>query len=139
MRRLPGRFRALYFTRATPDGDGPLYTISPLCVRRTALERFVALPPSRLKAGAVEQLRALEAGCASTLQSPEPIFGVDMPEHLEKARALLKCVLRKNHEQTENRIPGRAWRNSTSRREVYPTASRSVRDVRGCAGGDPER
>ena len=44
----PGRFRALYFTRATaPSGEGPLYHhIGLYAYRRTALARFVALPPS---------------------------------------------------------------------------------------------
>ena len=61
----PGRFRALYFTRATaPTGDGPLYHhIGLYAYRRAALERFVALPPSPLEQRErLEQLRALEAG-----------------------------------------------------------------------------
>jgi 3-deoxy-manno-octulosonate cytidylyltransferase (CMP-KDO synthetase) len=90
----PGRFRALYFTRATaPTGDGPLYHhIGLYAYRRAALERFVALPPSPLeKQERLEQLRALEAGMRIDVAiTRNPIFGVDMPEHLEKARALLK-------------------------------------------------
>ena len=61
----PGRFRALYFTRATaPYGDGPLYHhIGLYAYRRAALARFVALPPSALEQRErLEQLRALEAG-----------------------------------------------------------------------------
>jgi 3-deoxy-manno-octulosonate cytidylyltransferase (CMP-KDO synthetase) len=61
----PGRFRALYFTRATaPSGDGPLYHhIGLYAYRRAALARFVALPPSPLEQRErLEQLRALEAG-----------------------------------------------------------------------------
>src|SRR5436189_6215959 len=47
----PGRFRALYFTRATaPSGEGPLYHhIGLYAYRRDALARFVKLPPSTLE------------------------------------------------------------------------------------------
>src|SRR5512134_3945131 len=57
--------RALYFTRATaPYGDGPLYHhIGIYAYSRTALERFVSLPPSPLeRREKLEQLRGLEAG-----------------------------------------------------------------------------
>src|SRR5947207_3248265 len=87
------RLRALYFTRATaPHGDGPRYHhIGLYAYRRAALERFVALPPSPLEQRErLEQLRALEAGMRIDVALTEnPIFGVDTPEHLEKARALL--------------------------------------------------
>jgi 3-deoxy-manno-octulosonate cytidylyltransferase (CMP-KDO synthetase) len=89
----PGRYRALYFTRATaPTGDGPLYHhIGLYAYRRAALERFVKLPPSPLEQRErLEQLRALEAGMRiDAALTSNPIFGVDTPEHLEKARALL--------------------------------------------------
>jgi len=89
----PGRYRALYFTRATaPTGDGPLYHhIGLYAYRRAALERFVRLPPSPLEQRErLEQLRALEAGMRiDAALTSNPIFGVDTPEHLEKARALL--------------------------------------------------
>jgi 3-deoxy-manno-octulosonate cytidylyltransferase (CMP-KDO synthetase) len=89
----PGRFRALYFTRATaPSGDGPLYHhIGLYAYRRAALARFVKLPPSVLeRRERLEQLRALEAGMRIDVAlTTNPIFGVDTPEHLEKARALL--------------------------------------------------
>jgi 3-deoxy-manno-octulosonate cytidylyltransferase (CMP-KDO synthetase) len=89
----PGRFRALYFTRASaPSGDGPLYHhIGLYAYRRAALERFVALPPSALEQRErLEQLRALEAGMRIDVAlTRNPIFGVDTAEHLEKARALL--------------------------------------------------
>ena len=89
----PGRFRALYFTRATaPSGDGPLYHhIGLYAYRRAALERFVALPPSPLEQRErLEQLRALEAGMRIDVAlTKNPIFGVDTAEHLGKARALL--------------------------------------------------
>lgn len=89
----PGRFRALYFTRATaPTGEGPLYHhIGLYAYRRAVLARFVALPPSPLeKRERLEQLRALEAGMRIDVAlTKNAIFGVDTPEHLEKARALL--------------------------------------------------
>mgnify|MGYP001826728752 FL=1 len=61
----PGVLRALYFTRATaPANDGPLYHhIGIYGYRRSALERFVSLPPSPLeRREKLEQLRALENG-----------------------------------------------------------------------------
>lgn len=87
----PNRLRALYFTRATaPSGEGPLYHHSGIyAYRRSALERFVALPPSTLeKREKLEQLRALEAGMRIdvTLVGEVP-FGVDTPEDLARARA----------------------------------------------------
>ena len=89
----PGHLRALYFTRATaPTGEGPLYHhIGLYAYRRAALERFVALPPSPLEMRErLEQLRALEAGMRIDVAITENlIFGVDTPEHLEQARALL--------------------------------------------------
>lgn len=87
-----GRFRALYFTRATaPTGDGPLYHhIGLYAYRRAALTRFVALPPSHLEVRErLEQLRALEAGMRIDVSlTTNLIFGVDTAEHLEKARAM---------------------------------------------------
>jgi 3-deoxy-manno-octulosonate cytidylyltransferase (CMP-KDO synthetase) len=89
----PRRFRALYFTRTTaPSGEGPLYHhIGLYAYRRAALERFVKLPPSVLEQRErLEQLRALEAGMRIDVAlTKNVIFGVDTPEHLEKARALL--------------------------------------------------
>jgi 3-deoxy-manno-octulosonate cytidylyltransferase (CMP-KDO synthetase) len=87
------RLRALYFTRATaPWGVGPLYHHSGIyAYRRTALEKFVALPPSALeKRERLEQLRALEAGMRIDVTVIDEVpFGVDTPEDLERARALL--------------------------------------------------
>jgi 3-deoxy-manno-octulosonate cytidylyltransferase (CMP-KDO synthetase) len=89
----PGRLRALYFTRATaPAGDGPLYHhIGLYAYRRAALERFVALPPSPLEQRErLEQLRALEAGMRIDVAIVDTVpLGVDTPEDLEKARAML--------------------------------------------------
>ncbi|MFZ3309973.1 MAG: 3-deoxy-manno-octulosonate cytidylyltransferase [Xanthobacteraceae bacterium] len=89
----PGRLRALYFTRATaPFGEGPLYHhIGLYAYRRAALERFVSLPPSPLeRREKLEQLRALEAGMRIDVSIVDTVpLGVDTPEDLEKARAML--------------------------------------------------
>jgi 3-deoxy-manno-octulosonate cytidylyltransferase (CMP-KDO synthetase) len=89
----PRRLRALYFTRATaPYGEGPLYHhIGLYAYRRAALERFVRLAPSALeRREKLEQLRALEAGMRIDVAIVDSVpLGVDTPEELEKARALL--------------------------------------------------
>jgi 3-deoxy-manno-octulosonate cytidylyltransferase (CMP-KDO synthetase) len=89
----PGRLRALYFTRSTaPWGEGPLYHHSGIyAYRRSALERFVALPPSTLEVRErLEQLRALEAGMRIDVTVVDEVpFGVDTPEDLVRARAEL--------------------------------------------------
>jgi 3-deoxy-manno-octulosonate cytidylyltransferase (CMP-KDO synthetase) len=89
----PARLRALYFTRATaPAGDGPLYHhIGLYAFRRAALDRFVALRPSPLeKREKLEQLRALEAGMRIDVAIVDTVpLGVDTPEDLEAARAML--------------------------------------------------
>src|SRR6202045_444199 len=78
-----GRMRALYFTRATaPYGDGPRYHhIGLYAYRRTALERFVSLPPSTLEQQEkLEQLRALEAGMRIDITIVDTVpRGVDTP------------------------------------------------------------
>jgi 3-deoxy-manno-octulosonate cytidylyltransferase (CMP-KDO synthetase) len=89
----PRRLRALYFTRATaPSGEGPLYHhIGLYAYRRSALERFVGLPPSPLETRErLEQLRALEAGMRidATIVDSVPL-GVDTPDDLERARTIL--------------------------------------------------
>ena len=89
----PGRFRCLYFTRATaPWGEGVLYHhIGLYAWRRDALARFVSLPPSPLELREkLEQLRALEAGMRIEAVVVEDIpLGVDTPHDLERARELL--------------------------------------------------
>ena len=89
----PGRLRALYFTRATaPWGEGPLlHHIGLYAYRRAALARFVALPPSELeRRERLEQLRALEAGMRIDIALVDtPPLGVDTPQDLERARAML--------------------------------------------------
>lgn len=89
----PGRFRALYFTRATaPYGEGPLYHhIGLYAYRRRALERFVGLRPSPLETREkLEQLRALEAGMRiDAIVVDDVPLGVDTPHDLERARAII--------------------------------------------------
>jgi len=92
------RLRALYFTRATaPAGEGPLYHhIGLYAFRREALTRFVGLAPSPLeRREKLEQLRALEAGMRIdvALVDSAPL-GVDTPEDLDRARALLAASSR---------------------------------------------
>jgi 3-deoxy-manno-octulosonate cytidylyltransferase (CMP-KDO synthetase) len=89
----PGRFRCLYFTRATaPSGEGPLWHhIGLYAWRRDALSRFVALPPSALEQREkLEQLRALEAGMRIDAMVVDDVpLGVDTLSDLDKARRLL--------------------------------------------------
>jgi 3-deoxy-manno-octulosonate cytidylyltransferase (CMP-KDO synthetase) len=89
----PRRLRALYFTRATaPYGEGPRYHhIGLYAYRRAALERFIALPQSPLEQREkLEQLRALEAGMRIDVTIVDSVpLGVDTPEDLETARAVL--------------------------------------------------
>jgi 3-deoxy-manno-octulosonate cytidylyltransferase (CMP-KDO synthetase) len=85
--------RALYFTRASaPSGDGPLFHhIGIYAFTRSALARFVALPPSPLEQREkLEQLRALEAGMTIAVARMDGVpLSVDTPEDLERARKLL--------------------------------------------------
>lgn len=87
------RLRALYFTRATaPYGEGPRYHhIGLYAYRRSALARFVALPPSPLETREkLEQLRALEAGMRIDVTVVDTVpLGVDTPHDLETARQML--------------------------------------------------
>jgi 3-deoxy-manno-octulosonate cytidylyltransferase (CMP-KDO synthetase) len=90
---VPGRLRALYFTRATaPHGEGPLYHhFGMYAYRRAALERFVSLQPSPLeRREQLEQLRALENGMRIdvTIVDSVPVE-VNTPEDLELVRGLL--------------------------------------------------
>ena len=83
--------RALYFTRSTLYGDGPVWRhVGIYGYRRDALMRFCAAPPSPLeKREKLEQLRALEMGLqiwASVID--EAPLSVDNPADLEAARAL---------------------------------------------------
>ena len=83
--------RALYFTRSTPYGDGPVWHhIGVYGYRRAALEAFNAAPPSPLeKREKLEQLRAMELGLTirAAVIDRAPI-AVDSPADLKAARAL---------------------------------------------------
>ena len=90
------RLRALYFTRATaPYGDGPRYHhIGLYAYRRSALDRFVKLPPSVLEQRErLEQLRALEAGMRidAAIVASVPL-GVDTQHDLDTARHMLAAT-----------------------------------------------
>ena len=82
--------RALYFTRSTLYGEGPVWRhIGIYGYRRPALERFNAAPPSTLeRREKLEQLRALELGLSiwAAVVDRAPI-SVDTPADLEAARA----------------------------------------------------
>lgn len=82
--------RALYFTRSTLYGDGPVWRhIGVYGYRRTALERFTDAEPSPLeRREKLEQLRALEMGLQiwAAVIDEAPI-SVDTPADLERARA----------------------------------------------------
>lgn len=85
--------RALYFTRATaPTGDGPLFHhIGIYAFTRTALARFVSLPPSPLeKREKLEQLRALEAHMSIAVARVDRVpLSVDTQADLERANRLI--------------------------------------------------
>lgn len=82
--------RALYFTRSTLYGDGPVWRhVGIYGYRRAALEAFNAAPPSPLeKREKLEQLRAMELGLEirAAVAAEAPI-SVDNPSDLEAARA----------------------------------------------------
>jgi 3-deoxy-manno-octulosonate cytidylyltransferase (CMP-KDO synthetase) len=88
----PRRMHATAFTRADASGPGPHYHhIGLYAYRRAALERFVKLPPSaNERRERLEQLRALDAGMRIDVAIVETVpLGVDTPEDLDKARAML--------------------------------------------------
>ncbi len=84
--------RALYFTRSTLYGDGPVWRhVGIYGYRRDALMRFCAAPPSPLeKREKLEQLRALEMGLQiwASVIADAPL-SVDNPSDLAAARALV--------------------------------------------------
>jgi len=87
--------RALYFTRSTLYGDGPVWRhIGVYAYRRPALDRFAAAPPSALeRREKLEQLRALELGMTigAVAAAAMPIE-VNTPAELEIARAHAETV-----------------------------------------------
>ena len=82
--------RALYFTRSVLYGDAPIWHhLGIYGYRRSALDRFVAAPPSPLeKRERLEQLRALEMGMTlwAAVTDHAPV-SVDTPADLDRARA----------------------------------------------------
>lgn len=86
--------RALYFTRSTLYGDGPIWRhIGIYGYRRAALERFNAAAPSALeRREKLEQLRALELGLSIwAAAAGEAPISVDTPADLEAARAAVEA------------------------------------------------
>lgn len=82
-----------YFSRSPIiASDGHHYHhIGLYTYRRSALEKFVSLPPSPLeKAERLEQLRAIEAGLTIGVKVVQDVpLGVDTPQDLEKAKKIL--------------------------------------------------
>jgi 3-deoxy-manno-octulosonate cytidylyltransferase (CMP-KDO synthetase) len=88
----PGRLRARTFTRANASGTGPHYHhIGLYAYRRATLEKFVKLPQSENeKREKLEQLRALDNGMRIDVAIVDAVpLGVDTPDDLDRARALL--------------------------------------------------
>ncbi|MBL8773522.1 MAG: 3-deoxy-manno-octulosonate cytidylyltransferase [Phenylobacterium sp.] len=87
--------RALYFTRSTLYGEGPVWRhIGIYGYRRGALQRFNAAPPSPLeRREKLEQLRAMELGLTiwAAVADAAPI-SVDSPADLERAREFARTV-----------------------------------------------
>ncbi len=90
--------RALYFSRATIpfDRDGAGFAgyrkhLGIYAYRKTALERFAALPPSWIEqVERLEQLRLLDNGIDIYVASaPRDTIGVDTEEDLARAEAML--------------------------------------------------
>jgi 3-deoxy-manno-octulosonate cytidylyltransferase (CMP-KDO synthetase) len=82
--------RALYFTRSTLHGPGPIWRhVGIYGYRRAALEQFNAAPPSPLEQREkLEQLRALELGLQIwAARIDKPPISVDTPDDLARARA----------------------------------------------------
>jgi 3-deoxy-manno-octulosonate cytidylyltransferase (CMP-KDO synthetase) len=82
--------RALYFTRSSLYGEGPVWRhIGLYGYRRAALERFAAAPPSPLeRREKLEQLRALELGLSIwAAVAPAMPIEVNTPAELAIARA----------------------------------------------------
>ncbi|MBS0360781.1 MAG: 3-deoxy-manno-octulosonate cytidylyltransferase, partial [Proteobacteria bacterium] len=87
--------RALYFTRSTLYGDGPIWRhVGIYGYRRGALQRFNAAHPSPLETREkLEQLRAMELGLSiwAAIADDAPI-SVDNPSDLERARAFARAT-----------------------------------------------
>lgn len=93
--------RALYFSRATIPFDrdqtgygGYRKHLGIYAYRKSALERFAALPPGQLeRVERLEQLRLLENGMSVYVaDAPRDTIGVDTEEDLVRAEAVLKGI-----------------------------------------------
>ena len=92
--------RALYFSRATiphdRDGARPAYFkhLGLYGYRKSALDRFVALPESSLeRSERLEQLRFLENGIPiHVAETPYDTIGVDTEEDLRRVEDILRVV-----------------------------------------------
>jgi len=88
--------RALYFTRSTLYGDGPVWRhVGIYGYRRAELERFNAALSSPLeRREKLEQLRAMELGLSiwAAVSQHAPI-SVDNPADLDQARAYARSLL----------------------------------------------
>ena len=90
---------ALYFSRATipydRDGTGPRYFkhLGFYAYRKTALDRFCALPESGLeRSERLEQLRFLENGIPIRVgETPYDTVGVDTEEDLQRVEQILRA------------------------------------------------
>jgi 3-deoxy-manno-octulosonate cytidylyltransferase (CMP-KDO synthetase) len=90
--------RALYFSRAMiphdRDGTSPQYYkhLGFYAYRKTALDRFVALPESSLeRSERLEQLRFLESGIPIFVgETPYDTIGVDTEEDLKRVEMVLR-------------------------------------------------
>ncbi len=100
----PGRLRARTFTRADATGAGPHYHhIGLYAYRRATLEKFVKLPQSENeKREKLEQLRALDNGMRIDIAIVDAVpLGVDTPDDLDRARALLRPALDRSASERE--------------------------------------
>lgn len=94
MRQRAPAGRALYFTRGTLYGEGPIWRhVGLYAFRRAALIAYAAAPPSALeRREKLEQLRALELGlCIWAAVIDAAPISVDTPADLEAARAYARA------------------------------------------------
>lgn len=92
--------KALYFSRSTiPYGVGPYFKhIGLYAYTKEALQKIGSMPLSSLeKSEKLEQLRFLENGMHIQVhETAHETIGIDLPEHLEKARTFIKARNRLN-------------------------------------------
>ena len=131
--------RALYFTRSTLYGEGPVYRhIGVYGYRRAALERFCASSPSPLeRREKLEQLRALELGLSiwATIVGSGPME-VNNPADLAAARAHAEALAMTGPPAA--RSPIRASRGPTATRPA-PATSRTMSPTHAPPSRTPSR